>query len=78
MTSKKILISFIFGFSTSSFGHTCNNWLATPSQPSSFSIGDLDVSGNQLTIEATVNKTSIKNLADISKLLFGYRILQSL
>lgn len=33
----------------------CNNWLNTPSQPSWVNIGDLDVSGNQLTVEALVN-----------------------
>ena len=30
----------------------CNNWLNTPSQPSYASIGDLDITGNQVTIEA--------------------------
>lgn len=31
---------------------TCNNWLYTPSQPSYVSVGDLDISGDKLTIEA--------------------------
>jgi hypothetical protein len=39
----------------------CNNWLNTPSNPSYATIGDLDVSGNQLTIEATYNRTQPLN-----------------
>lgn len=35
----------------------CNNWLYTPSIPSYVSIGDLDIPGNQLTVEATFNRT---------------------
>ncbi len=34
---------------------TCNNWLHTPSDPSYVNIGDLDVSGNQITVEGIVN-----------------------
>lgn len=30
----------------------CNNWLNTPSQPSYVNIGDLDITGNKVTIEA--------------------------
>lgn len=33
----------------------CNNWLNTPTQPSWVSIGDLDIAGNQLTVEALIN-----------------------
>ncbi len=40
---------------------SCNNWLSTPSNPSYATIGDLDVSGNQLTIEATYNRTGAFN-----------------
>ncbi|MBS1607583.1 MAG: gliding motility-associated C-terminal domain-containing protein [Bacteroidetes bacterium] len=35
----------------------CNNWLYTPSYPSYISVGDLDVAGTQLTVEATINRT---------------------
>ncbi|MEI9959263.1 MAG: hypothetical protein WDM90_23785 [Ferruginibacter sp.] len=35
---------------------TCNNWLFTPSTPSSVRIGNIDVTGNQITIEATYNR----------------------
>lgn len=33
----------------------CNNWLNTPSQPSWVNAGDIDVPGNQLTVEALIN-----------------------
>mgnify|MGYP000872391999 CR=1 FL=1 len=36
---------------------SCNNWLNTPAQNSYVSIGDLDISGTQLTVEALVNRT---------------------
>ncbi len=37
---------------------TCNNWLSTPSQPSYVDIGDLNITGDKLTIEANINRTS--------------------
>jgi gliding motility-associated-like protein len=37
---------------------TCNNWLYNPSVSSSVNIGDLDVTGNQITVEATINRTT--------------------
>ena len=40
---------------------TCNNWLSTPLVPSAVTVGDLDVSGNQLTIEAMFNRTAPLN-----------------
>jgi gliding motility-associated-like protein len=36
----------------------CNNWLSTPVYPSNVSVGDIDVVGNQLTVEALVNRRS--------------------
>src|SRR5450432_43472 len=36
---------------------TCNDWLGLPSQPSFVSVGDLDVPGNQITVEAVINRT---------------------
>ena len=35
---------------------SCNNWLKTPYQQSWVGIGDLDISGDQLTVEAIYNK----------------------
>lgn len=36
----------------------CSNWLRTPTAGSNAKIGDLDVSGNQVTVEAMFNRTS--------------------
>jgi gliding motility-associated-like protein len=36
---------------------SCNNWLRLDAYPSFISLGDLDVSGNQLTVEAEINMT---------------------
>jgi gliding motility-associated-like protein len=37
---------------------TCNNWLSLPSFPSFVQVGDLDVPGDQITVEAVFNRTS--------------------
>jgi hypothetical protein len=49
------LIFCCFIFSNNVFSQTCNNWLNTPSQPSWVNVGDIDVPGNQLTVEALIN-----------------------
>ena len=36
----------------------CDNWLNTPSANTYAAVGDLDVSGNQITVEAIINRTS--------------------
>jgi gliding motility-associated-like protein len=36
----------------------CDTWLNLPSNPSFVKVGDLDVSGNKLTIEAVINRTT--------------------
>jgi gliding motility-associated-like protein len=36
----------------------CDNWLGLPSQPSFMSVGDLDIPGNQITVEAEINRTT--------------------
>jgi gliding motility-associated-like protein len=36
----------------------CNNWLSLPSYPSTVSVGDIDVVGNQVTVEALINRRS--------------------
>lgn len=46
---------FLFLSSEKSFSQSCNNWLNTPSQPSWVNIGDVDVAGTQLTVEALIN-----------------------
>jgi gliding motility-associated-like protein len=37
---------------------SCNNWLGLPSTPSFITVGDLDVPGNQITVEALFNRTT--------------------
>lgn len=37
---------------------SCNDWLFVPSVPSCVNIGDLDVQGTQLTVEAVINRTT--------------------
>jgi Concanavalin A-like lectin/glucanases superfamily/Secretion system C-terminal sorting domain len=39
----------------------CTNWLSLPSQGSAVTVGDLDVTGNQLTVEANFNRTAPLN-----------------
>lgn len=48
----------------------CNNWLTTPATPSSMNIGDIDVGGDQLTVEALFNRTTPLN----NNLYYGYLV----
>ncbi|MGZ3916703.1 MAG: LamG-like jellyroll fold domain-containing protein [Flavisolibacter sp.] len=53
------LLTFILFFAFCSVSaQNCNNWLNLPSQPSFVSVGDLDVTGDQITVEASFNRTS--------------------
>src|SRR3569623_306435 len=55
---KKILIVFIVVFTKPLFAQiNCSHWLKTPSVPSSVRIGQLNIKGNKLTIEALINRT---------------------
>jgi gliding motility-associated-like protein len=36
----------------------CNNWLYTPSHPSYVQLGQLNVTGNQITVEAVINRST--------------------
>jgi gliding motility-associated-like protein len=47
-----------------SFGQ-CNNWLELPSYRSYVRIGDLDITGNKVTVEATFNRTIAWSGADV-------------
>lgn len=51
----------------------CNNWLSTPSNPSAVNIGDLDVSGNQLTVEALVYQTAINQTFNTGDIVSKHR-----
>jgi hypothetical protein len=48
----------------------CNTWLSTPAQGAYITVGDLDVSGNQLTVEAIFNRTAPLN----NELYYGHLI----
>jgi len=48
---------------------TCNNWLETPSYSSNVTIGDIDVNGDQLTVEALVNVNSAWGNTGFGKLV---------
>ena len=55
---KLTLFSIILSsFSINAAAQNCNNWLSTPALNSTVNIGDLDVAGDQLTVEATINRT---------------------
>jgi gliding motility-associated-like protein len=40
---------------------TCNNWLSTPTQGSYVTVGDLDITGNQITVEANFNSIALSS-----------------
>lgn len=42
----------------------CNTWLKVTSKPDAVEIGDLDVTGNKITVEAMFNRTTAYNPAD--------------
>src|SRR3954469_24506515 len=44
---------------------TCTNWLKLPTYPSFVHVGDLDITGNQITVEAVFNRTTSWSGADI-------------
>jgi len=50
-----IILSFILVYS--SYSQCSNDWLYIPSYPSYVDIGSLNVTGNQITVEAMVNRT---------------------
>lgn len=48
----------------------CNSWLQTPSTSSYITVGDIDVTGDQLTVEASFNRSSaFENSSDFGKLV---------
>lgn len=61
---KSFLLPLFIIFSFISYGqngtplNNCNNWLSTPSYGSAVDVGQLNVSGNQLTIEADIYQTA--------------------
>jgi hypothetical protein len=57
---NNLLIFFLIWInaSTGQLNVPCNNWLSLPSYPSYVSVGDLDIPGNQLTVEALFIRTT--------------------
>lgn len=67
---NKYISGFFFFFlrlfvSIAGFNQTCNDWLKIPDQNSFFRIGDLDVPGDKITVEATFNRTTPWNGVDL-------------
>lgn len=68
MSNKVRIFIFFLGITEIGLGQSsgykgiplvsCNNWLELPTQPSFVNIGDLDVPGNQITVEAEINRTT--------------------
>jgi gliding motility-associated-like protein len=58
--TRHLFITFFFCLliGLNSKGQNCSNWLFTNTVGSSVKIGDLDVSGNKITIEAVFNRTA--------------------
>ena len=55
---RKTLIIFLLIYTNVAFAQiNCDNWLNTPSVPSYVDIGKLNVTGNQITVEAVINRT---------------------
>lgn len=81
----RIFLSFLFVWLfIPASSQTCDNWLNTPSEPSYVDIGDLDVSGDQITVEALFYATldnngfgdivsKHKGTVDVNYLLRAYR-----
>lgn len=60
MYPVRILLLYLFfsGLFFPVFSQTCDNWLSLPSYQSYVSVGDLDVPGNQITVEAVFMRTA--------------------
>jgi gliding motility-associated-like protein len=56
----RVLFIAYFGFSfpLNVSAQTCNNWLYIPSQPGYIGVGDLDIPGDQITVEAMFMRTT--------------------
>jgi gliding motility-associated-like protein len=49
----------------------CDNWLSTPTNPTDITIGDLDITGNKVTLEAVFNRSTAFNPAlQFGKLIY--------
>lgn len=55
---KYFLLCLVTVYCTRIAAQSCDNWLYLPTYPSAVKIGDLDVAGQQLTVEANINRTT--------------------
>lgn len=53
-----LCLLFIAFFHSNVSSQNCNNWLKVGVRPSFVSIGDLDISGSQITVEAMITRTA--------------------
>ena len=58
MRLTALVLLYLTLLSLRSVGQQCNNWLSTPANSSYVDAGDLDVPGNQITVEAMINRTT--------------------
>ncbi len=58
MRKALLIICVLSLLASNSKSQTCNGWLKTPSYPSFIKVGDLDIEGSKLTIEAKFIRTS--------------------
>ena len=57
---KKLIILFLvlaLGIAQC-FGQNCNNWLFTAANPAYANMGQINVAGNKITVEAVFNRTA--------------------
>lgn len=60
---KHILLYFFLVISLNALSQhpsgvlSCTNWLSAPSDPSYADVGNLNITGNKITVEATINRT---------------------
>ena len=52
------LLLFVCSFCSAQLNIPCNNWLRLPSYKSYMNVGDLDIPGNQITVEAIFSRTA--------------------
>ncbi len=55
---KFFLFMLLLAIGANINAQNCNNWLSTPSQPSYADMGQINVTGNKITVEATFNRTT--------------------
>jgi len=57
MSKTACLFLLALWYTLTGSAQNCNNWLQTPAAGSHVSVGDVDISGTQITIEAMINRT---------------------